>query len=131
MDPQREVPTGVILSPVDTALDFGTARKIGRDVLDECFTDLARGESGKANVTLSDVASGRSITLWMSNDYRYVQIFSGDTLSPDKQRRGLAIEPMTCPPNAFRTGVDLIVLRPAENIRLEWGITTRIEESHG
>lgn len=68
----------------------------------------------------------------MSRDYRYVQVFSGDTLGPDKRRRGLAVEPMTCPPNAFRTGVDLMVLRPGEDIRLEWGITTlRIEESHG
>ena len=30
---------------------------------------------------------------------------------------------MTCPPNAFRSGVDLIVLQPSEDIRLEWGIT--------
>jgi hypothetical protein len=28
---------------------------------------------------------------------------------------------MTGPPNTFRTGVDLIVLRPGEDIRLEWG----------
>lgn len=68
--------------------------------------------------------SGRSATLWMSRDYRYVQVFSGDTLSPDRQRRGLAIEPMTCPPNAFRTGTDLIILHPGESISLEWGITT-------
>jgi aldose 1-epimerase len=61
--------------------------------------------------------------LWMSREYRYLQLFTGDTLSSDKRRRGLAIEPMTCPANAFRTGVDLIVLRPGDITTLEWGIT--------
>jgi aldose 1-epimerase len=124
MDPERQVPSGVLLSTAHAAGDFGTPRAIGGQVLDECYTDLARDGSGKAHVRLSDPASGRSATLWMSRDYRYVQLFSGDTLGPEKRRRGLAIEPMTCPPNAFRSGVDLIVLQPSEDIRLEWGITT-------
>jgi aldose 1-epimerase len=119
MDPERQVPTGVLLNPAATALDFWTTRNIGSNIPDECFTDLARDEHGKAYVTLSDPASGRCATLWMSRDYKYVQVFTGDTLSPDERRRGLAIEPMTCPPNAFRTGVDLIVLRPGEDIHLE------------
>jgi aldose 1-epimerase len=132
MDPERQVPSGSLLKTTGTAVDFRTPRRIGSQVLDECFTDLARDAQGTASVTLSDRTSGRSATLWMSRRYRYVQIFSGDTLAPDKRRRGLAIEPMTCPPNAFRTGVDLIVLRPGGDIHLEWGITTlRIEESYG
>ncbi|HEY1296256.1 MAG TPA: aldose epimerase, partial [Chloroflexota bacterium] len=49
--------------------------------------------------------------------------FTGDTLEPHKRRRGLAVEPMTCPPNAFKTGQDLIVLRPGESVALGWGIT--------
>jgi galactose mutarotase-like enzyme len=35
----------------------------------------------------------------------------GDPL-PDVHRRSLAVEPMTCPPNAFRTGDALIRLEP-------------------
>jgi galactose mutarotase-like enzyme len=30
---------------------------------------------------------------------------------------------MTSPPNAFRTGTDLIVLQPGQTVTLEWGIT--------
>jgi len=41
----------------------------------------------------------------------YVMVFSGDSL-PDVDRRSLAVEPMTCPPNAFRTRESLIVLDP-------------------
>jgi aldose 1-epimerase len=50
-----------------------------------------------------------------------LQVFTGDTLAPERRRQGLAIEPMTCPPNAFRTGTDLIVLQPDESVELEWG----------
>jgi aldose 1-epimerase len=123
MDPDRRVPSGVLSTTAGTVFDFRTARRIADLVLDECFTDLARDADGRAHVRLSDPASGRSAALWMSREYRYVQLFSGDTLGPDRRRRGLAIEPMTCPPNAFRTGVDVIVLQPGDDVRLEWGIT--------
>jgi aldose 1-epimerase len=124
MDPERLVPTGVSVHTAGTPYDFRVPRLIGDSVLDACYADLARDDTGKARVTLSDPASGRSATLWMGSRYRFAQVFTGDTLAPDKRRRGLAVEPMTCPPDAFRTGADLIVLRPGDSIMLEWGITT-------
>lgn len=60
--------------------------------------------------------------LWFEEPYRYVQLFTGD--HPHVQRRGFAVEPMTCPPNAFRTGDSLIVLKPGERFRGRWGIET-------
>ena len=60
--------------------------------------------------------------VWMEERFRYLQVFSGDTLAPDRRRRSLAIEPMTCPPDAFRTQIDLIVLEPDEAVSLEWGL---------
>jgi aldose 1-epimerase len=58
--------------------------------------------------------------LWFEEPFRYVQLFTGD--HPDVERRGLAVEPMTCPPNAFNTGEGLIVLEPGETFRGRWGI---------
>ena len=58
----------------------------------------------------------------MDEAYPYVMLFTGDPL-PDVARRSLAIEPMTCPPNAFRTGRDLIRLEPGESASSTWGIT--------
>ena len=49
-------------------------------------------------------------------------VFTGDR--PDVQRRGLAVEPMTCPPNAFRSGDDLIRLDPGASVTTTWGIAT-------
>jgi aldose 1-epimerase len=124
MDAERFVPTGLLRATAGTQFDFRVARPIGNLVLDDCFSNLARDVDGRARVSLTDPATGRAATLWMARDYRYVQVFTGDTLTVGKQRRGLAIEPMTCPANAFRTGLDLIVLQPKDAIALEWGITT-------
>jgi aldose 1-epimerase len=124
MERERLVPTGVSRATAGTAMDFLTQRAIGACVLDDCFTDLERDKTGRARVTLTDPAAGNSAILWMGSDYRYVQVFTGDTLRPNRQRRGLAVEPMTSPPNAFRTGTGLIVLQPEQTIALEWGITT-------
>ncbi len=63
------------------------------------------------------------VTVWADEKWGYVQLFSGDT-KPDVARRALAVEPMTCPPNAFRTGVDLIRLEPGEVFEGRWGITS-------
>jgi aldose 1-epimerase len=48
-------------------------------------------------------------------------LFTGDPL-PDVDRRSLAVEPMTCPPNAFRTGEALIRLEPGDSTTGAWGI---------
>jgi len=55
-----------------------------------------------------------------------VQVFTGDTLAGEQSRRsGLAVEPMTCPPNALATGQDLLVLEPGQAWSAPWGISTR------
>jgi aldose 1-epimerase len=58
--------------------------------------------------------------LWFEEPFRYVQLFTGD--HPDVERRGFAVEPMTCPPNAFNTGEGLIILEPGATFRGRWGI---------
>jgi aldose 1-epimerase len=51
-------------------------------------------------------------------------VFTGDPL-PDVSRRSLAVEPMTCPPDAFRSGESLIRLEPGESFTSSWGIDPR------
>ncbi len=61
-------------------------------------------------------------TLWVDESYPYLMLFSGDTLPAARRRRSLAVEPMTCPPNAFRSGEGLIRLAPGESFTSRWGI---------
>ena len=95
----RGIPVGTV--PVDrTELDFRVARPIGATKLDHGFTDLERHQDGLAHVELS--AGDARLALWVDEAYPYVMVFTGDL--PAVNRGGLAVEPMTCPPNAFRSG---------------------------
>jgi aldose 1-epimerase len=117
---ERGIPTGS--EAVDgTELDFRDGRAIGATKLDNAFTNLERGEDGRARVVVRDAGGGRAVTLWMDESYRYVMLFTGDT-RPDVNRRSLAVEPMTCPPNAFRTGESVIRLEPGQSFTAAWGI---------
>jgi aldose 1-epimerase len=106
----------------DTGYDFRNPTQIGSTTLDHAFTDLERDEDGLARVELRDPDHERRVWLWADESYPYLMLFSGDPL-PDVRRRSLAIEPMTCPPNAFRTGDALIGLQPGSSFTSTWGIT--------
>jgi aldose 1-epimerase len=62
------------------------------------------------------------VALWAGAGYRWLQVFTGDPLGPHRRRKAVAIEPMTCPPNAYVTGVDLLVLEPGQEVTQTWGI---------
>jgi aldose 1-epimerase len=104
--------------------NFQTPRQIGSTRLDHAFTDLERDEDGLARVELRDPDHGTEVSLWADESYPYLMLFSGDPL-PDVRRRSLAVEPMTCPPNAFRTGEALIRLKPGSSFTGTWGIARR------
>jgi aldose 1-epimerase len=106
----------------DTEYDFRQPRQIGSTTLDHAFTDLVRDEDGLARVELRDPDHGTSLSLWVDESYRYLMLFTGDTLPDVRRRRSLAVEPMTCPPNAFRTGDALIRLDPGGSFTSTWGI---------
>jgi aldose 1-epimerase len=106
-----------------TPFDFRRARAIAATTLDHAFTDLERGDDGLARVELRH-PDGSGVVLWVDEGYRYLMLFTGDPL-PDVGRRSLAVEPMTCPPNAFRTGESLVRLEPGETHTARWGLTPR------
>jgi len=104
-----------------TEYDFRQPRRIGSITLDHAFTDLERDADGHARVELRDSDRETKVSLWVDQNYPYLMLFSGDPL-PDVRRRSLAVEPMTCPPNAFRTGDALIRLEPGASFTSTWGI---------
>lgn len=134
---ELRLPAGTVLCPderglpvgsatvQDAGLDFRRLRPLGETRLDHAFADLERDGDGLARVELRDPSTGRELTLWVDAAYRYLMVFTGDSL-PDVNRRSLAVEPMTCPPNAFRSGESLIVLQPGESSTASWGISPRL-----
>lgn len=116
----RGVPVGA--APVEgTEYDFRHSKEIGAMQLDNAFTDLERGDDELARIQLRHPDNGSEITLWLDESYRYLQLFTGDS-QPTVNRRSLAVEPMTCPPNAFRSGEGVLVLEPGATTTAEWGI---------
>ena len=120
---ERQIPTGRVI-PVDgTEFDFLEPRLIGQTRLDTAFTSLIADADGTTRVVMEAPAEDRRLTLWMDRAYGYVMVFTGDTISEVARRRqGLAVEPMTCAPNAFRNGLGLISLAPGQSTISNWGI---------
>ena len=110
---------------VDGERDFREPRPIGPAQLDHAYADLERDQDDLVRVVLRHPDDGSELTLWADEAYRYLMVFTGDPL-PDVNRRSLAVEPMTCPPNAFRTGEALIRLEPGESFAGSWGLTPAI-----
>jgi aldose 1-epimerase len=117
----RMLPIGVA-KVAGTEFDFSAPRRIGATVLDTAFGDVERDESGMSVVTLSAPAGSPSVAMWADAAFGWWQVYTGDTLPTDRYRRSVAVEPMTCPPDAFRSGRDVIVLEPGQTWSGAWGI---------
>jgi len=118
-DAERQLPTGT--EPVaGTPLDFRDGRRLEGLRVDAAFTDLSREDSGRAVSRLA-CADGATVELWVDESYAVIELFTGDTLSPSRRRRGVALEPMTCWPNAFQNQHGLARLQPGESLSGRWG----------
>lgn len=117
---ERAIPVGSE-DVAGTEADFRAAHAVGATVLDTCFTDLVRGGEGRGEVEVIR-PDGAAATVWMDEAFGFVMLFSADTLPGDRCRAALAVEPMSCAPDAFRSGRGLVVLEPGRPWRGTWGI---------
>ncbi|WP_022887162.1 aldose 1-epimerase family protein [Glaciibacter superstes] len=104
-----------------SAFDFGAPRVIGDTFIDHAFTELERDAGGAAEVRLT-AASGTGVVMRWDTACPWVQVHTADQPDAAQSRIGLAVEPMTCPPDAFNSGTDLIVLEPGELATARWTI---------
>lgn len=119
---ERMIPTGAT-EVAGTALDFHAPCQIADTILDTCFTSLDRDAEGKARITLAGASGGPILTLVLDRAFGFVQVYSGDNLpDPATRRQGLAIEPMTCPANAFNSDEGLITLAPGDEWAATWTV---------
>ncbi|WKN46744.1 aldose 1-epimerase family protein [Nocardioides sp. Arc9.136] len=109
-------------SPVaGTDRDFLAARPIAGTAVDHAFTGVRPDPDGLARVRLHDGTGTGVQCVWDPTRLPWLQVHTGDLPDePENDRRGLAVEPMTCPPDAFRSGEDLVVLRPGDEHTVSW-----------
>ncbi len=112
----RLLPTGVVA--VEGALDFRNGSRLGDTVLDHAFTGIDFAD-GTAAATLR-APDGTGVQISWDEGSRWVQVCTGDQAGPDLNRRAIAIEPMTCPPDAFGSGEGLVRLRPGQAHSVSW-----------
>lgn len=106
-----------------TELDFRVARPIGPTRLDTAFFGLARDGRGVARVELEHPDEEHGVALWVDGAFAYLMAYTGDTVGDlERRRRSIALEPMTCPPDALRSGTAVITLAPGASWQGSWGL---------
>jgi aldose 1-epimerase len=115
----RLLPTKI--TPVDgTVYDLRSGPVLRSANLDTAMTDLARDSDGRWRVKL--ILGDRHAELWGDETMRWVQLFTG---GPNRDW-SIAVEPMTCGPDAFNVGPThdgMRVLAPGEAFVGQWGIS--------
>jgi aldose 1-epimerase len=121
VDEERLLP--LRLSPVaGTAYDLREGRVLGSMSLDTAMTGLARDSDGRWRVRL--LLRDRYAELWGDEMMGWTQVFTG---GPNRDW-SIAVEPMTCGPDAFNPGPThggMRVLSSGEVFVSHWGISGR------
>ncbi|PCE15250.1 hypothetical protein AUC47_14180 [Microbacterium sp. SZ1] len=100
--------------------DFRHPRRLGGTVVNNAFTGLSRRD-GRARARLTD-DEGRGAEVEWDERCPWVQVYTADHGVDVDHRVGLAVEPTTCPPDAFRSGRDLLVVPPGGSVGAGWVI---------
>ncbi|WP_232661858.1 aldose 1-epimerase family protein [Pseudonocardia sp. TRM90224] len=117
------------LLPLEGGLPIGPARPIGGDPdlsgvlrgteLDHAFGGCAPAE-GDTLVRHRLTGPEGGVELWAEPVFGWVQVFTPD--DHPGRGRAVAVEPMTCPPDALNSGTDLLTVDPGQTWSGSWGI---------
>lgn len=108
--------------------DWREPRVLGEVKIDHAYTGLTRDADGMATVRVTD-ASGSGVAMTWDARCPWVQIHTADLPNGRQPNRvGLAVEPMTCAPDAFNDAnypfdTGLQVLQPGASLDAGWTIT--------
>jgi aldose 1-epimerase len=111
---EQSCPVGT--EPIDPALRAGTV--LGERTLDTPFTDLDRDADGIARVELR--TGNGPVEMWLDTAFPYIQAYTAAGFAPGED--AIAVEPMSCAPDAFNTGDGLVTLQPGETWSGSWGV---------
>ena len=118
--PDRLLPVRVV-DVEGGPLDFRAPRALGTTEIDHAFTGICVGSSRSTTLELRE-AGGNGVAITFGPECPWLQVHTADLPAPEITRVGLAVEPMTCPPDAFNSGVDLVRLVPGDTHKAKWCI---------
>lgn len=121
LDPDRLLPAGPEI-PATEIVD--KQQHMAGIELDHCFRlEAPQNDDGHAahKVELRN-ADGHGAILWADEHFSWCQVYTSPESAPSIGR-AVAVEPMTCPPNALRSGESLLQLASASSMRFRFGIS--------
>lgn len=104
-------------------LDFTTPSAIGERSVDHAFVVTRRDAVGGSSARLVG-RDGRGVELGWDAASGWLQVYTLDKPGTSMHRRAVAIEPMTCAPDAFNSGAGLTSLAPGESLRTRMWFAT-------
>jgi aldose 1-epimerase len=112
------------LTPTGAIEEFdGQVGLIGGRVLDAALPVEHAEDSDLGEAATAVLAGPRgSLRLVLGPSFRWLVVFTGDTLPEADRRRSVAVEPLTCPPNAFATGTDVVALQSGTPWTDHWSL---------
>lgn len=104
--------------------DFRERKAIGTHHVNTAYTDLEVVD-GRWTVTIRP--PGRPVVdVWAdAASLPWAQVFSGKAEPDQAGEHGIAVEPMSCPVDAFNSGDSLLELAPGQTWQGTWGISPR------
>lgn len=127
LEPIRNLPAGPEIPAERILPGIRTGVALENVWLDHCFVDRSSnlpGTRGRREARLVG-PERRGVRLWADEAFRYFQIYTADPARREGfpgHGRAIAVEPMTCPPDALRSGVGLIALEAGESRHFAMGI---------
>lgn len=124
VDERDKIPQATV-EVTGTPFDLRAAPKLGAvdlPEIDHAYTGLGRGPDGCWEATVA--TPSHTATVWGGEGLDWVQVFTGKAHAVGDPRNppGIAIEPLSCPADAFSSGDGLITLQPGERWAAQWGI---------
>jgi aldose 1-epimerase len=117
---EQSIPVGELA--VDDATDFRSPRSLNDAALNLCYSKLIRNDDGHACFDVLRSGTKEGIRVWMDEAFDYAMVYTAEDLPVDRRRKSVAIEPMTCAPDAFNNRMGLLVLEPGESVAGNWGV---------
>jgi aldose 1-epimerase len=111
------------LSSIDvrgTPYDLRGGVRVASAPAHACFTGLT-AEDGRVRLRLT--GGGASVEVWSDARFRWAQLYITDEFPGlESGESAIALEPMTAPPDALNSGIDLHWVRPGQGWNRQWGI---------
>ena len=121
LDPERLLPAGPEIPATEIV---GKQQRMAGIELDHCFrleAPQTSSDHAAHQIELRN-ADGHGAVLWADEHFGWCQVYTSPESAPTIGR-AVAVEPMTCPPNALRSGESLLQLASASATTFRFGIS--------